>query len=525
MVFRGALPLLLLASAVVTPACRRERKAELVADPYAKDWAVDPGTPGPDLPPAGQSLFDALVADPVPFPFSRLLESVRAQTATRNPARRILIPLGRSLQRSAGAPRFFHYPRAVAAFDNDRLFLGYHEKSGVIEVISYNETAGRFEFQLVKNYREGATPRVFYAHRNICTTCHQNHAPLFPRQLWDETNSNYRVYRLLVAEQRDFYGFPIQQSADVPYQIDLAVHRANEFSVYQRLWAACDAKTRAVWLGEMLRCRLTGNCRSVELEKSLAKVWSDNWPRGLRIPNPEIPNRNPLAILSREGPQDDASAVVYLAELQKKIDQQFEPAVRRLPLDHWAGDSEHIERVVAGSGSFFSEDEIRELDMVLVSLDAEPKMLRARCSLGNETTTRSYLRCEPAGEEGFSIEARLPGAVISLKTGGEVVRDLEITALGPGSFTLKRSNASARCADGSRIVKLTAGPGEAALECRRDFDVFARIVDRLSGEPALQASAFQASALLGLLSREFKAPRLARAPLPGPHRKPVLESN
>jgi hypothetical protein len=30
-----------------------------------------------------------------------------------------------------------------------RLFAGYQENAGIIEVISYNEAAGRFEFQVV----------------------------------------------------------------------------------------------------------------------------------------------------------------------------------------------------------------------------------------------------------------------------------------------------------------------------------------------------------------------------------------
>ena len=84
----------------------------------------------------------------------------------------------------------------------DRLYLGYQEKANIIEVISYNEAAGRFEFQLVKDYRAGGTPRVVYANRNVCIACHQNHAPLFSRQQWDETNANPRVAALLARRGR-----------------------------------------------------------------------------------------------------------------------------------------------------------------------------------------------------------------------------------------------------------------------------------------------------------------------------------
>ena len=86
-------------------------------------WAVDPEDPGEDLPPAGRSLFDSLVTVQrggervydVPFPFANLVRAV----ADLAPSERVLIPLGRSLQRNAAAPRFFHAPRAILAVTGD----------------------------------------------------------------------------------------------------------------------------------------------------------------------------------------------------------------------------------------------------------------------------------------------------------------------------------------------------------------------------------------------------------------------
>ena len=123
------------------------------------------------------------------------------------------------MQRSAvrdamnGVPSedFFRYPRAVfavvadvastpeAPLSKDRLYLGYQETAAVVEVISYNETAGRFEFQVVKGYRAGGKPEVVYANRTVCVACHQNHAPLFSRQVWDETNANPALAQRLLA--------------------------------------------------------------------------------------------------------------------------------------------------------------------------------------------------------------------------------------------------------------------------------------------------------------------------------------
>jgi hypothetical protein len=71
-----------------------------------------------------------------------------------------------------------------------RLFLGFVENASEIEVLSYNEAAGRFEFQLVQNYCEGCVPRIVYARRAICTTCHQGAAPIFSQRPWNETNGH-----------------------------------------------------------------------------------------------------------------------------------------------------------------------------------------------------------------------------------------------------------------------------------------------------------------------------------------------
>src|SRR5260370_34449790 len=93
-------------SAALLSGCRS--KSAAVAQPrdlYEADWAVDPKSPGPDLPPTGQSMFDRLGPDAVPFPLTDLV----ARVLTRLVAKfdRVLLPLCRSLLRSAGALHFF----------------------------------------------------------------------------------------------------------------------------------------------------------------------------------------------------------------------------------------------------------------------------------------------------------------------------------------------------------------------------------------------------------------------------------
>ena len=150
-----------------------------VGDPL---WVVDPQAQEPDLPPVGRSLFDHLVgsngAYEVPFPFESLIEHIDRRLSKTayldRPIKKVLIPLGRSLQRDAAAPAYFASPRAVVAVDGepaddhqapamllrDRRYLGYMEDAAVLEVISYNEAAGRFEFQVVDDYREGGEKQV-----------------------------------------------------------------------------------------------------------------------------------------------------------------------------------------------------------------------------------------------------------------------------------------------------------------------------------------------------------------------------
>ncbi|MBW8372272.1 MAG: hypothetical protein K0M66_15070 [Thiobacillus sp.] len=287
-----------------------------------------------DLPPVGRSRFDQLIGHaPVPYPFSRLLHTIDRQMLTDAgglpPLKVTLIPLGRSLQREAGAPDYFHFPRVIAAADGiskpgipplkDRLFLGFHEKGAVIEVISYNDAAGRFEFQVVRNYQQGKTPQVFYARRSLCLACHQNAAPIFARPLWDETPANPAIAARLKQMRLDFYGVKLS-GTDIAYFIDTATDRANLFPVWQVLWQqGCGAGEA----GD--RCRLEAFAAALDYARhgtlpapnillTLDRSWKTHWPRGLAIPNPDLPNRDPLAALP---------------------DASHDPLLLRPPLETW----------------------------------------------------------------------------------------------------------------------------------------------------------------------------------------------
>ena len=417
-------------------------------DLNAPTWVVDPALPGKNMPPIGRSLFDFLVIRQqdgrpvvdVPFPLTALLdrvaEGLRRDSATTDTGlKKVLIPLGRSLQRSAAAPDFFAFPRVVAAVDGeaktgnamlrDRLYLGYQEKARQIEVISYNEAAARFEFQIVKDYQPGGRAKVFYANRAMCMACHQNGGPIFSRQVWNETNANPKIAALLNQQKRDFYGIPVDRGVDVPNAIDEATGRANLFAVYQLLWregcGANDAaarRCRARLFVAALQYRLTGGqfehgaAYRDAAEARIVANSSRHWPRGLAIGNPGIPNRDPLADMSFTGgpAQHKLAAVADIAA-------PFDPLQAREPSQIWrmqGGAEAEVDRLVRGLGEFLADADIVRLDRRLRNLaSGSPRQsFSANCRVTGKPLagirTRVEFRCLPNAEKsGLSLDGEL----------------------------------------------------------------------------------------------------------------------
>jgi hypothetical protein len=362
----------LMAVAILASCDNREGHAPSPVSPriVGPAWAVDPADPGPDLPPVGRSLFDFVVAESgLPFPFPKLVDEITRRTG--QPPRRVLMPLNRSLQRHAAGGQPFGFPRAVLAVDGeslsdhsgpylkDRLFIAYQENAGILEVISYNEAAGRFEFQVARDYRPGGQPKLFYANRILCTTCHQNQAPIFSRPLWRETNANPEIAAGLLATGRTFYGFPITQGVDVPNAMDDATDRANRLAVVQKIWRI-GVPHRAELLKWALQYRL-GRLRLDELvaPPDLAAAWQEEWPTGLAIPNPDIPDRDPL----RYGSTQPQTFGITRTDLRAP----FEPSLPREAGEVWQMQRDAnliLRRVVGDLADFFSEADIRLLKEV-----------------------------------------------------------------------------------------------------------------------------------------------------------------
>ena len=369
---------------------------------------------GSNLPPAGSSLFDRLMGDhaggQIPFPFSKLLASLSSAAGCANDCyQAVLIPLGRSLQRTAAGSEFFKFPRKVVAFNGnaksnghfpllkDRLYLGYQEKANLIEVISFNEIAGRFEFQVVKNYRAGAEPQVFYANRFVCTSCHQHQTPIFSRQVWDETNANPEIAKRLADAHGDADGLPIRVGVDVPNALDDATDRANLLPAYELLWRdGCkdNRRCRARALVAALQYRLTGE-RSFDFQSAsfqqeflipFENNWQLNWPNGLKIPSNDIPNRDPLQFADSE----------RLAH----VPARFEALLPRGHKEIWQWETDRF-RLIKGIGEFFSANDIRliasKLAIALDNKNAVDAMLQSPGFAALDQAIEAML-IDPAGQ-------------------------------------------------------------------------------------------------------------------------------
>jgi mono/diheme cytochrome c family protein len=399
------------------------------------------------LPQHGRSLFDRLFeretdgTPQVPFPFPALLQRVRAQLDGEAPnggMAIVLIPLGRSLQRhAAGDVDAFRFPRVVAAvtgepvtnapaghlYLKDRLYLAHHERAEALEVISYNEDEGRFEFQLVLDYRAGATPRVVAANRTLCLACHQNAAPIFSRPSWDETSASPAVAARLAATGLDYQGLPWRHGVDVPEAIDAATTAANRLTVAQRLWqegcalatAQASIDCRAQALLQALRQRLVGGAATIastdvrqRLVEPLLASWQARWPDGLVIPDPQVPNRQPFAgIEGGIAPPTDAELVRYA-----DIPAAFDPLALRPPLELWRGrNAGDVARFVHLLGELFSRADLALIERALARMPRPTaRRMDLTCTLRRAAiATRADLDCAAGPEVRLQARIRLDG--------------------------------------------------------------------------------------------------------------------
>ncbi|MFQ5756389.1 MAG: dienelactone hydrolase family protein [Acidiferrobacterales bacterium] len=526
-------------------------------------WAVDPYAPGPDLPPAGGSAFDAVfsrataagVVHDVPFPFPRLLQMLEhaagGEAMSRSPLDATLIPLGRSLQREAAAPDYFQSPRVVVAVTGEpesgtgpldirlknRLFLGYQPRASMVEIISYNEAASRFEFQVVRDYGPDRAPRVRYARRALCTSCHQNAGPIFADASWDETTANPRVASRLGGLGVQFHGVPVTDVDRAVVAIDKATNEANLLPVYQRLWSeGCAsalpteaARCRAGALQAMVHYRLSN---SAGFERTAAlyaegylplqrRNWTRRWPRGLLIPNPNLPNRSPL--------MSSAPSVVSVA---------LDPLRRRPPMARWeASTASDLDRLVRGLSRSLPERHMGLLARYLReagegapgrSLTApctvirrgfagRPRLLQIECRTGPKTGAgfhlRAQLRVTPDGSaEGEAGWLEMGGGTYARRTMVGRVEDAQTGSRIALRLVGRDGETAIRAPDGNSLLGFALAWDEGVADSATRFDASGTLSIASDFRPVastLGHLAAGASASSPLLAERFDGARLS----------------
>lgn len=273
--------------------------------------------PDSDLPPEGtRSLFDHIIAqnNGLPFPFDKFITLLTDLHPENKKPLMLMIPDGRSLLKGQANQ---HLPRILLAPDFQeentpvglgkvtpgQLFIGFVEAANEIEVISYNEAAGRFEYQLVQDYCEGCIPKIVYAKRAICLTCHQGGTPVFSQRPWNETNGQLAIAHAIKEARKganDYWNAPIQQTLATPERFDELTDIGNFFVASQRVWldgcGEAGNECRRQLLSLALRYADQPGQFNIESEhvKKLKTLWANSFPEeGIIVPESDLNNRDP----------------------------------------------------------------------------------------------------------------------------------------------------------------------------------------------------------------------------------------
>ena len=548
---------------IAAPIVENDNYNEKISAAAYADWLVSPTQYGENIPPQGRSLFDYVfirtqqdkAAYDIPFPFSALVSELQTYVQESDGIKRVLLPLGRSLQRTAAGLDFFTYPRAVIAVDGqpsakgnelylkDRLYIGYQEKTDVLEVISYNESAARFEFQLVKDYAPGKTPKVFYANRAVCLSCHQNGSPIFSRPLWSETNANILIKDKLVATGKNYYEFPLDIGIDVPNAIDNATDRANMFSAQQWLWqSGCGdndlsiaVQCRKELLKRILQYRLSGDrffddSSDVYLNtviKTVEKNWQAKWPRGVLIPNPDIPDREPAEISALLS--GDAMDQETLLRNQSNVPYEFEPLKPRVALHYYKKPAlDIVNEWIAGLADFISVSDIKRLDKLLSTKLVQRTQFQGRCAIKENDKENGVKRIsfncrekndskktirELAGRVYLKNSRIIKGSIDTLELSSGVrlnqlsLEQSDHTATATVNAAPRYHSLRARGRDGNTIdsIQIFAN-GDVKIELKNDFALIESALERIS----LDAKPFRRAVIMEEIEKALAESKLTR---------------
>ena len=522
--------------------------APVLAEPEA---LTSEANRGPDLPPVGRSLLDFVLAEEVdgdwqivaPYPFEALIERIAARLGPgfREPIKRVLHPIGRSLHRHEAEPDFFRYPRAVGAVDTepaptagesglmmkDRLYLGYQPRTNSVEAISYNEAAGRFDYQVISDYREGGNPTVGYVDRGLCLACHHNHALIYADRPWAESNTNIKVAALLRHTSERFYGIDATVPFDIPESFDESTNRANYFVAYQAAWQqACEASEDAVGcrrdgLVAALRYRLTSGYQLAEagdgardrFAASVVAGWQARFPAGAALASADLADYDPFAEAGYgtgrvDGEMDLAELRALVTPALLQFDDTYEPLYERRPESVWGVPASFagmpsvepfwVSQTIAGLGNFMALVDIQRLDARLRDGATVVREVVTPCAVRADGDEFGFT-CEPFADGSLVLRGRLrgdgSGSVARLRSdsaapAGLAVEDRNLRRDGENwraTFALRDtvSGLGARSAGGDAWLSVSlswniTGEGAATVAIADDFATLKAAIEGLA---------------------------------------------
>ncbi len=516
--------------------------ADRAAQPGGAYALLQVGIHTDDLPPPGtRSLFDHWVAqvDGLPYPFEDLMTMLAQPHPQGTPPLQLMIPFGRSLlkgQADFAAPRILvatdfeaaNTPANLGLLPRGQLFLGFTEQADEIEVISYNEAAGRFEFQLVQDYRADGRPRIVYARRAICLTCHQGGGPIFPQRPWNETNAHPAIGERIRAAQPDLRA----DYRNVPATLPLSAPERFDELADTGLFLPV---TQAVWISG---CGLTADgdpCRRHLLNEALRYAWDPggydptsghaqalvtaqrrDWPPGgIPVPDGDLRNRDPLAghtgLLGRLrglfvdiGPRGGARSNEDLAafEALPKLPSALDPLSPRPPRRQLQ--AEDLDGVY-GLARLFSSDDLAALehhskgrfDAVETALATLPPETFAAAPVSRVTVMQALLPALGGTAPGYCCRdtaALSPPQPVGVPP----------LAIGAGSVLLHFETYCFACHRGNPAARLDFMSGDSEAE------VLARIADTPAIRDALDWARYAGTDKAALLMPPADAPQHAR---------------
>ncbi len=520
---------------------------------------ISPGSEsntGPDLPTKGSSNFDIVFSKKsgeafnydIPFPFERFiqkLESFTGKKTNKNDESGLvgsLFPMGRSLQRNAAihgqkvenADLFFRYPRVVVGVDGEsrsdsqlqinlknKFYAGYNEKAEILEVVSYNELMGRFEYQIVNDYAPGKSPKVRYANRALCLTCHQNQAPIFSKAPWSESNANPAIAEELkrVLGSESYQGLALAVDESITGRFDTSTDMANTLPILQKIWKEIcltdECKANAILSALQFRLnrgQLFSNDPGLKKWLETFEVdWKTQWPRGLAVPSADILNRDPFKeiALSQDLSQLDDVKKKFSSVSQllghSQIPAMFEPLIPRGPAEIWTSsgiNNAEGNRFSKGLSQEFTQSDIKAIDNWLKNNYSNNPVATVQSSCRIEKTKDALLIDCPYSESNkFSFSL-----LVKQNEANASISQFRMSSAGTnGEENLNASGVSGKIQHLQSKVRISLYSSEQILlRTQSGFLISDVVIDLNSGAATLQLFD-QSSALRQIINEILKA--------------------